>query len=255
MIKNLFLLLFLVSIFSKSIFADPSPPNSYNTGASGFTTLRIFQKNNDFNFLLEGVQSTKTDGRIYSEATLGTKYRVHRNLKVGLLVSEKWGLRHDDDWQVKNGRWFWVKPNKRAEFETLLELSPRFKASFLPGRNWIFEGRLTGKRNFHAGENTLIARPGLTYFHFGDEGPLFNLFFQYEVHIPLNYGHKTIRENWVYMGGIYHLSDHFSLGGCFALYKMIWEDTDAFRARGNLGYTSEEKGLQWGLHLNFNNLF
>lgn len=257
------LLLFFSFIFSFTSLASHHTPDevdangnfNFDAGTSYLGTVRFFQKEKKFNHQFQFAGSSKVDHRKYKEITLGTRYRLHRNLKVGIFASEKWGLIHDEDWTDFGNTWDWKDTNSRAEFELTADLIPRYLLDFLPGENWVGEVRIRFKRNFHASENTIIARPGLTYFYFHKGKPFLNFFFQYEWHRALNYGFDKDRERWLYLGAMYHVDEVLKIGLSYSDYQMIWEGTEEFTRLEGDNFKEIEKGHQVGLFVNFMNIF
>ncbi|HET6486076.1 MAG TPA: hypothetical protein VFH83_06630, partial [Spirochaetia bacterium] len=72
----------------------------------------------------------------YRSVTVGGYYRVIPNLKLGAFYRLQAGARHDDDW-IQTGPnpddWGWQDTTSRWENVLMLDASPRFLLSFLPG--------------------------------------------------------------------------------------------------------------------------
>jgi len=231
-----------------------APKRSYNEGIHYKGSVRYFHSLKKINFMGEATHATEVVNRTTKALTLGTRYRAFKNLKLGLFFSQRYGIWHDRDW-IKKSKWIWRENDSRGEFNSILELSPRAMLDFIPGKNWIFEGRVRWEHNFHEQHDTIIVRPGLSYFWFLKGEPFMNFFAQYEIHHPLNYGNASIRENWAYFGILKHINPHFSVGLTYSLYKMLWEDFKSFRDAMGATYKSKEKGQQLGLFFVIKNLF
>src|SRR4030067_2621553 len=78
-------------------------------------------------FVDEGFESP------YRALTLGSYYRVLKNLKVGAFYRLQQGARHDDDWIDLNPGWGWRNTKDRTEQILIADVTPRFLLGFLPG--------------------------------------------------------------------------------------------------------------------------
>lgn len=252
MIKILIALFFLFP--SLLLGHDHSPPAEVDGGFSQRGMVRLFYKTNHFSNMLEYGHSGDVNTRKENSLTLGTRYRLHRNFKIGAFFSRRQGQRHDDDWiDDGSGNWFWRNTNNRSENYAILELAPRFLADFLPGKKWVFEFRIRGENNFDNKQNTLKLKPGLTYFWFKEGKPFMNLFLQYEAYLPLNYGEETIYETWIYTGLLFHWSERFKPGLFFTKYNRKWTTSARARAaRPTQPYLTELDGSFIGVNLNIN---
>jgi hypothetical protein len=249
MIKAYFLL-FLLSA-PQYLYASNLPSDSSSSlGQAG--VIRLFYKSSGFVSLIKYKQQTRMNSQKESRITLGSRYRLFRNLKVGLFFSRRQGIRHDDDW-LKNssGTWMWQNTNNRAENYAILEVSPRMLMPFLPGKNWVFEFRTRAERNLENDQNTLKLKPILTYFWLKGGSPFMNFFLQYEAYLPLNYGTESIYQTWIYSGFLFHWSNRFKPGLFFTKYEKKWGHSTLFKSLNPTEtYTNKESGSILGLSLN-----
>lgn len=219
--------LWLVS--GSAAFADGNIPNPLASGVEPEATLRLFVKHEPWLLYAEAYGSWQTDNRAYRSILVGSYYRLFDNLKVGAFYMGQQGARHDDDWiKGSDGVWQWANTNSRYESVIVLDASPRASLSFLPGKNWVGELKTRYLFDFYDSLQTLVVRPGLTYFWLKGEQPFMSFFLQDEMWFPLNFGSKTIYENWSYLGALYHLSGQVQLGGYGAIKQQFWSSTPAY---------------------------
>jgi hypothetical protein len=235
-----------------SAFADHHIPDDESPGTTPAAVLRVHHKRGNTLYRFDYEHNTEVVNRTDKRYTLGVRYRFFEHLKAGIYYSKRYGQRHDEDWILGPNppTWIWRDTDSRAENFVGIELIPRMLVEFLPG-TWIAEFRTLIERNFFNDNNTVKLRPGLTHIYMGKSGPLFNLFFQYEAYIPLNYGRETLYEQWLYLGALYHWSKIFKPGVFFTMYEKKWSSTDAFFMKKGEHFTNTEKGNMVGVSLNF----
>ena len=206
----------------------PSPPVSPFIEAEG--NVRILYKLNPFNFLGEFKQRIEGDdfNFRYRSLTLGTYYRIMKNLKIGAFYRFQQGARHDNDWIEDATDWVWASTETRSEHLALFDITPRVKLDFMPGKNWVFELKSRYSYNTYNSHHLLRIRPGLTYFWIDGLDPFMNFYLQYEVYIPLNYSTKVFYERWLYLGSLYHFNQIVKFG-IFGSYREItWTNSAGF---------------------------
>ncbi|MCS6972105.1 MAG: hypothetical protein N2Z22_08120 [Turneriella sp.] len=268
------LALLCVGVFSprwswESVAARSEPiPNSIF--AAG--TVRALVRYNDWNPMLESTYRYETEplGNMRLEGTnetaeakgdfrqqpwhvlLGSYYNITNALMVGAFYRYAQGERHRNDWigskkaPVNNWDWFWLNTNNRPEHTAIGDVTWRFKASFLPGENWIFElkNRLWytaynearydtadnwGRHAARVEETRYVLRPGLQYFWLDGDQPFMTFFLQYEAHFAVNFGRRSLVESWVYLGQLYHLTTEFAVGLNFSFTQWWWTESDSVR--------------------------
>jgi len=175
----------------------------------------------------------------YRAFTLGTYYRLVKNLKVGAFDRLQAGTRHDDDW-VSNPNplpWSWQNTVGRFEDELMLDVSPRFLLNILPGRSWVL--MLKGRYIYNTFENqmSIMVRPELTYFWLVDREPLVDFQVAYEAYFPLNFGTTLIYESYPWLGFHYHIGSEVMLELAGSFKTTIWSSSQQWLAAGNAPYT------------------
>lgn len=163
------------------------------------------------------------------QLSLGGYYRLHRNVKAGLFYQLHSGQRHDDDWiSAGDGEWVWEDTHTRYEQVLAADVSPRFLLEFLPGRNWVFMQKLRYSYNLYNNHQTLLVRPGLTYFHMVEREPVVHIGLQYAVYGSLNFGAGPVYRHGPYINALYHLSEHVQLTAGLSRQVVRWDDSAEF---------------------------
>jgi hypothetical protein len=161
--------------------------------------------------------------------TLGTYYRLHRNVKAGAFVRLQQGVLHDDDWiEESPGVWEWDDPAERTEVVAIADVTPRFQLDFLPGENWVVAVKARYELNTGDLHQSIKARPSLTYFWIVDRNPVLNATIAYEAYFPLNFGSTLLYEKWVYLNLLYHLTPTVKLEAGIARRVITWTDSEEF---------------------------
>ncbi|TVQ39648.1 MAG: hypothetical protein EA384_05745 [Spirochaetaceae bacterium] len=183
------------------------------------------------------------DGRVedgfelfYRSLTLGTYYRLHRNLKVGGFYRAQQGARHDDDWVATGGSFDWDDTGSRTEHLFFADVSPRVLLDMLPGENWVLMLKSRYFYNSFNRQQWLTVRPGLTWFWIVDREPQLNVSGNYEFYIPLNFGETVLYGHGPYLNVLYHLSPTVKLDATAAYRTRTWstsEDVEDDPAHGD----------------------
>lgn len=162
----------------------------------------------------------------YRALTLGAYRRLRRHLKVGVFYRLQQGARHDDDWRRRSEAspiWEWEDTRTRNEHIAVLDVTPRVRLSFLPGKSWVFFFRNQYHYNTFNGHSALKVSPELSYFWARRERPLGTVFLMYESTVALNYGITQVVERWLYLGGLWHAKPGaLSIGPHAALREWTW---------------------------------
>jgi hypothetical protein len=187
----------------------------------------------------------------YRSLTAGTYYRLLKNLKVGAFYRIQQGARHDDDWiEPSVGVWEWVDSRARTEQVLILDLTPRFLFDFMPGQNWVFAVKNRYLYNTFNGQQSILVRPGLTYFLMRSREPLLNLSFNYGFYIPVNFGDTFLYEHVPYLAALYHLNRNIKLELTAAYRTVIWSSSEDSLANGDT-YTVPDRSLVVGFGVLF----
>jgi hypothetical protein len=210
-------------------------------GAEPQGDFRLFVKKDKLSFYGEFVSRNETDTVFYNSFMLGAYYRVISNLRLGLFYQRQYGVRHDLDWQWHPPNWSWASVNGRGEDVIVVDATPRLLLDTLGLNNWVAEVKLRYFYNFFNDQQTLTARPGLTYFWTKDNDPFVQIFIQYELYFPLNYGVIPVYQTWAYLGFLYNWTRNFQLGLTTSLHSVTWGNTAEYTTRTGGGTFSVQK--------------
>ncbi len=217
--------------------AAPPAPTDLAKGTEPGLFLRAFKDISGATLLAETGGVDETDGRNYREVTLGAYHDILPIFTIGGFYRRAYGLRHDNDWQSINGRWSWADSNSRGEDFLILDATAKFLVQGLPVRNATAELKSRLLHDFLNGDETLMLRPGLTLFWLKNELPFMNVFLQYEFDLPLNYGHRSVNERWLYLGALYRIARDIDFGGFFADKWQAWSNASAYDNKGGAPFT------------------
>ncbi len=165
----------------------------------------------------------------YRSLTLGSYYRVHRNVKIGAFYRLQQGARHDDDWIASSdppGEFEWDDTNSRFEHLFFADVSPRFLIPQLPGGNWVFMLKNRYFYNTFNQQQWLTVRPGLTWFYIVDREPVINVALNYDFYVPLNFGETFLYGHAPYLNVLYHLSPTVKIDATVAHRTRTWSTSE-----------------------------
>jgi len=184
----------------------------------------------------------------YRALTVGSYFRPHKNLKVGLFYRLQAGARHDDDWIDLDPGWEWQDTRDRLEHVLIADASPRVQLGFLPGRNWVATLKGRYLLNTFNLQQAILLRPGLTYFLLVDREPLLNFSFNYGLYFPLNFGSTVIYEQAPYLSVLYHLSPNLKLEATGSYKSVVWSSSqDSIEAGDSYQVTYKAFTVGFGL--------
>lgn len=223
-------------------------PGSKNSGTDLELTTRIMYVNKNWTTLFEASVVNQFEEQQYRSILLGQYYRFHPNIRTGLFYKRQSGFRHDEDWVTDPvTEWKWKNTNNRHEDLVILDLSPKFLLSFLPGEDWSFEFKTRFEHNFFNSDQNLRLMPTLTYHWILEEKPFLNFYIQQEQAMPLNYSSVKPNEEWLYFGMLYGLDSNWQLGMNYSQKTLSWKNTPEFEKSTGATYTSSNTGSSVGL--------
>lgn len=244
--------------FAAALFFFIAPPSKAATGTlpvastngSGYEfDARAFAKVGDFSLLAERVQRWDTNTRRPQFYSLGGYYRLLEALKIGLFYRRAYGLRHDNDWVNSGTGWAWAHSINRGENILLADATPKMELAFLPGESWVGELKIRYFYNFFNSNQTLTARPGLTYFWLREGEPFLNFFLQYELSVPVNFGQTALNEEWLYIGTLYQVAKFLQMGVFATFHTETWSTSASFAKLFTQDYTVKDRSLVLGGNL------
>jgi hypothetical protein len=164
----------------------------------------------------------------YQSFTLGGYYRVIRNLKLGAFYRLQAGARHDDDWIESGTTWIWADTSSRWEHVFMVDATPRVLLDMLPGRDWVFSAKARYEYNATNGLQSLLLRPGLTWFWIRDREPVVNVSAQYAAYLPLNFGRSLWYQHGPYLDLLYHVSRNLQIDASVSRQQIFWSESQEF---------------------------
>jgi hypothetical protein len=191
---------------------------------------RFFYALDDFSGLVEYVgrfEDEKLEYR-YQSLTLGGYYRLHSNIKIGAFYRLKLDVQHDNDWIEVGPDWLWAETSAREEHAALIDVTPRILLPFLPGENWVGSIKTRYEYNFTNFQQTLLIRPGITYFWTRDREPVINITVQYAAYLSLNYGAVPWYRHGPYLSVLYHLNPNILLDVGISRQWIYWSESEQF---------------------------
>ena len=200
---------------------------------------------------LEGQWQYDPNQFYYRHLTVGTYYRITKNVKVGGFYRLQMGARHDDDWIDLNPGWDWVDTRDRAEHVFILDVTPRFLMPFIPGENWLFMFKTRYLYNTYNNHQTLKLRPGITYFLMPARDPMLNFTLNWELYLALNYSSSVLYSQWPYLEVLYHLSPVVKLSGNVGYRVITWSTSQDVVDNGESPYEVKYKAITIGAAVNF----
>jgi hypothetical protein len=198
--------------------------------------------------LFLGLRANKPlDDYLQSELTLGGVYRFHPNFKAGVFYHLNTGLRHDDDWILKDD-WVWADTSLRFENSLSVEATPRWLLDDLLGIDLLFRLKGSYHINFFNLHQSLSFQPELTYFHLVDREPVFNLSGSYGAYIPLNFSRVLFYRQSAYINLIQHFSQQIKLEYRLSYNVHTWTEGKESIEKGD-SYVFDDNELSFSLGL------
>ncbi|MGZ3723198.1 MAG: hypothetical protein ACXVA9_09720 [Bdellovibrionales bacterium] len=239
----------LLALFCLNVnaWAAPTPPSAIPGGYQGGGLIRVFADRDLYSLFAETSAVNQTGGRELTEVAAGTYFRLSPGFKLGAIVSRDWGLRHDEDWDLINGKWQWANSKGRGETLIALDATAKSLVDFLPGNDWVAEFKVRYIFNSFNDDRTLMLRPGLTYFYMNAGKLIANFFVRLEVDLPLNYGNESVSEKWIYFGSLYHFSKYVDFGPTVTEGWQTWSSPQFYKERGGGIYSITTQTTTLGL--------
>ena len=209
-------------------------PEIPGTGFEVHTHGRLFVYHGDLSGMVEYVgrfEDPELEFR-YRSMTVGGYYRLHRNVKAGAFYRLQAGAHHDDDWIVTTyPEWDWRDTSRRFEHLVMVDVTPRFLLDFLPGGNWVGSVKNRYAYNFFNDHQTLLVRPGLTWFWLVDREPVLNVSAQYATYLSLNFGDRFWYRHGPYLNVLYHVTPFLVVDASLARQAIYWTESSEFQRR------------------------
>lgn len=168
-------------------------------------------------------------------------YFLNKNAQQwGAFISNVEGLRHDDDWILKNGKWRWRDTSSRNETIANLSYSKRFRASIFS--DIVYEIRSDFQYNFFNDQQVVILKPSVFYFFLKNGVPLWSLNFSPLGYFPLNFSNYSLYKYGIYSSFLYHYKKSIILGISHKYRIERWSESKDFRIT-NMGKSYIAKNI------------
>ncbi|GAB4012586.1 MAG: hypothetical protein Fur0010_08560 [Bdellovibrio sp.] len=228
----------LLSILVSISFAGNTPTDTKN-GFKNLNEARFFWLHGQNQHLVEIKAGNWEDDIGFTAIKLGTRYRTSQNSKIGIFYQRSYGLRHDNDWQVADGNWYWLDRKKDGQDSILIDTS--FK-DFL-NLKLVYELRMTLEQNTSVGRT--FARPRVGFSYFFEKS---HLILSHELTLPIEKRESSIQEQWTYLIFSYHYSPWTSFGPMMGYRQVTWESSDIFKQRTGGTYSFKESNSYIGVN-------
>jgi len=225
-------------------------PDIPETGFEIHTHGRLFYTAGDLSGMLEYVGRFEDVDREfrYQSVTLGGYYRLLPNLKAGAFYRLQFNVRHDNDWVADGADWLWTDAAGRAEHVAMVDLTPRF---LLPGGPVVVSSKFRYEFNFTNLEQSLLVRPGLTYFWVRDREPVLNVSAQYATYLSLNFGAVGWYKHGPYLNLLYHVSPNILLDVSASTQSIYWSESEDFLLEAPTGNYPQNVYSPWIVDVGF----
>jgi hypothetical protein len=241
---------FLIISLGLSAFAAHEP-SSEKESLNPYGIFRIFKTIDKKHKFVASTFFRKDNDRNTYGADFSLRRKVSKHVQYGIEGDVKSGIRHDDDWIIPNGTWEW-EDESSTEFGTTLFLKFKKGLYFLPGTNWIGEINLKTHNNWTETLLTLKPEATLTYVHFANGKPLYNIYTKLQYYIPLNYSTEDIYQKWLYLGTMLHWKKNLRPFVFIALKDETWTRSEAFeQGHLNADYKATSELSYIGIGLNY----
>ena len=234
--KILFILLLLGGV--ESIQAnDNRPPTIEVHGVASFSA-RVFKKISRFNLKVEAESGTRYTNKNYSSIKVGSSYLLAKGLKLGAYISEHKGLRHQDDWIVKGGDWFWDDTTQRSETISELGISYRKRKNELS--TFLYGSVFSYEFNSFNGQTIIKLNPFAQKFILSKSKPDWSFKISLPLYIPVNFKSNLLYKRGVYISNVKHVSQSFLLSLSLKYLVESWGESQNSIDREQGDYSVED---------------
>lgn len=248
-IQNMIKRIIFALLIASSTLAEHAP-SSEKKNFNPYGIFRVFKKLDHKHTLMGQTLYRKDNDRNVFGAELSYRRKVSKHIQYGIEADIYSGIRHDNDWIKENGSWKWK--DEGTEFGASLFLKFKRGLYFLPGTNWI--GEINLKTHNNLTETLLSLKPEfkLTYIHFENGKPLYNIYTKFKYYVPLNYSSKDIYGKWLYLGTMLHWKKNLKPFIFLAYSSVSWTKSEEFEnSHLDEDYDAESKLSHIGIGLNY----
>lgn len=240
-------------LLAAQALAGHVPASEEKNNTNPFFIGRAFKNINDQHKLVATAFIRKDDSRTIKGLEASLRRKVNKETYYGIESDITIGNRHDDNWeQNDSGDWYWSNKSSDVELGSSLFLKFKRQLRLLPGKTWVGELNFKTHNNWTKTLLTLKPEASLTYIHFEEGKPIYNLFTKLKFYIPLNYSNEDIYAKWIYIGTLYHYTKNLKPTFFFATKKETWTNSKDFdKIHPGENYTQKSTLSYIGLGLNY----
>ena len=220
-----------------SLLADTHSPHS-DDGIKLAPSIRTIIQNSTSTYVGEYAYTQLNSDQAINDISLVYRYRFAPHSKIGIRMSLKTGLLHDNDWVKIGDNWQWRNTEDRYELIPSVEYQYRLILDFIPGENWVGEFRSNVDYNSHLGEVFFRPRVGISFFGFSKGRPLYNFFARLIPYIKISNDFGNLYEFGTYAGFAYHFSPSIQASISHQFVQQKWQfsnNIDAFKNNHIIG--------------------
>jgi hypothetical protein len=243
------LIVLVLCLSSQIVFAHDHAPYTETHSGQIFNAV-ILNKISRVQTKIEVMNGTRYKDRNSSKLLVGSYYRFDGKQRLGLFYSQQKGLRHSEDWDLKNSKWFWKDTSQRTE--ELYDITYTKKIRHI-GKPLIYNLNSTYQINKNFGFSTLILKPGIQYFFQRDGLIKYSLKLDLPLYFAMNYDDENLYKKGLYLAAIYHYSKIMSFAITANYLEETWvESSIADKIEPNEPYTVTETIQTVGFNLILN---
>lgn len=223
--------------FSSPLFADHVPEGeSFNLKGIHFKTF-IKQTNLTHKIFIESIEDYHQEKA--SKAGYSSSYKISQGHKITTSLFYQSGFRHNDDWIFKSDEWSWEKTSQR--FEPVFQLGYKLKTIPSPFIPITLDFHSFLRKNFFNQQESLIIKPGFSYFKLQSGIPKFSIHPSIVYYYPVNFHETKEYKKGYYILSLYHVNASYQIGFKFESLIEQWSTSRDFKKIRNSSYIKEDQ--------------
>lgn len=221
--------IFLILITSSLVIAGHLPSTTEKKDFNPYLISRFFKTINNEHTIVTTIDYRKDDDRNTFSGEISLRRNISRFVQYGLEVDLTDGLRHDEDWVIKNkesGDWQWKEGDLEFGSTLFLKLKRDF---YISERTFSVSANIKTHNNWTNTLLTLKPEFNLTYHHFNNGVHKFNIYLKNTYYIPFNYSDEDIYTTWYYLGYVHNYSKQLKPAFFIAIKDQTWTPSDKYK--------------------------
>ena len=229
---------FILVFISFELMAHDHIPQKEKDHFGGGVGFRIFKNIKKVNIKLETESGSRYTSQSYSLSRFGFSYKLLNGLKLGAYYSYNKGLRHQDDWIVKNGKWLWDDTSNRVERLSEIKLVYKRRSSELSTNLFGIESLY--QSNSFNGQSILKINPFIQKFVLSSGRPNWSFKISLPIYIPLNFDSEFLYKKGLYVSSVKHFSSNYMLSLSVRYLSESWSESQSTTDRAGERYTATD---------------